>query len=409
METEFQKKYAELVVKSGLNLQKDQILVINSPIECADFTRMAAEIAYKEGAKEVVVNWKDDLLTKIKYINAKKEIFDEFPVWQKEFYVSYVNKGAAFLSIFASDPDIMRDVNPDRIMRSTKAASNALKEYNNKLMSDQNVWCVISLPTKAWAHKLFPEMQENEAVEKLWEAIFKAVRINNGDAVEEWTQHIENIKASLQYLNYYNFKFLHYKNSAGTDLIVELPENHIWQGATSKTPDGVEFIPNIPTEEVFTLPKKTGVNGTAVSSKPLVYNGNVIENFTLTFKDGRIVDFSAEKGIDSLKSLIETDEGSHYLGEAALVPYDSPISKQNILFYNTLFDENASCHLAIGKAYPTCIKNSENLSEEDLCKIGVNDSLIHEDFMIGTKDLNINGITFDGKEIDIFKNGNFVY
>lgn len=409
MKTELLEKYAKLAVKSGLNLQNDQILVINSPIECAYFTRIVAETAYKEGAKDVVVRWNDELLSKIKYLNAKEEVFDEFPDWQKEFYVSYARQGAAFLSISASDPDVMKDVNPDRIMRTVKSSNNALKEYRNRLMSDQNVWCVIAIPTEAWAQKLFAEIQKDVAVEKLWNAIFNAVRVNEGNPIDAWDLHKKNLKASMDYLNYNNFRFLHFKNSIGTDLIVELPENHIWLGGTSETPDGIEFLPNIPTEEVFTLPLKTGVNGTVVSSKPLIHNGNIIDNFTLTFKDGRIVDFSAEKGIDNLRNLIETDEGSHYLGEVALVPFDSPISKQNILFYNTLFDENASCHLAIGKAYPTCVKNSHNLTESDLQSMGVNDSLVHEDFMVGTADLDITGITFDGKQVDIFKCGNFIY
>lgn len=213
----------------------------------------------------------------------------------------------------------------------------------------------------------------------------------------------------MNFLNAHSFKFLHYKNSLGTDLTIELPQNHRWLGGSEYRPDGVEFIANLPTEEVFTLPKKTGVNGIVVSSMPLNYNGNLIENFSLQFKDGKIVDFSAEKGDDVLKNLIETDEGSHYLGEVALVPYNSPISQANILFYNTLFDENASCHLAIGKAYPVCIKNGEHMDREDLNTSGVNDSLVHVDFMLGTKDLTIIGVTAEGKETPVFSNGNFAF
>ena len=213
----------------------------------------------------------------------------------------------------------------------------------------------------------------------------------------------------MDFLNSNNFKYLQYKNSLGTDLKIELPENHLWLGGSDFTPDGIEFIANMPTEEVFTLPKKDGVNGIVVSSKPLNYNGNLIEKFSITFKQGKIVDFNAEVGYDILKSIIETDEGSHYLGEVALVPYDSPISNSNILFYNTLFDENASCHLAIGKAYPVCIKNGENLNDEELAEQGVNDSFVHEDFMVGTEDLQIIGITADGKQISIIENGNFAF
>ncbi|RKD29500.1 aminopeptidase [Thermohalobacter berrensis] len=402
-------KYARLLVKTGVNIQTNQILVITSPIECASFTRMVAKIAYEEGAKDVVINWRDELFSKIRYIHAPEEAFEEFPEWKKEFHNHYVKEGAAFLRIAASDPELMKDVNPERIAKENKVAGSALKEYRESLMSNKNVWCIASVPTKAWAKKVFPDLSEDEAVEKLWEAILKAVRVDTEDPVAAWEKHKNSLKKSMDFLNSNKFKYLHFKNSLGTDLRIELPEKHMWVGGSDFTPEGVEFIANMPTEEVFTAPKKTGVNGTVVSSKPLNHNGNLVENFSITFKDGKIVDFSAEKGYDTLKKLIETDEGSSYLGEVALVPYDSPISKSNILFYNTLFDENASCHLAIGKAYPVCIENSENMSEEELKELGVNDSLVHADFMIGTKDLEIIGITAEGEEIPIFKNGNFAY
>ncbi|EOD01216.1 aminopeptidase [Caldisalinibacter kiritimatiensis] len=402
-------KYARLIVKTGVNIQKGQILVVRSPITCADFTRTKAKVAYEEGAKDVVVDWSDELLSKIRYIQAPEEVFEEFPEWKKEFYMHYMKEGAAFISIAASDPELMKDVDPERIAKVQKVSSVALKEYRESLMSNKNVWCVASVPTKAWAKKVFPEVSEEEAVQKLWDAIFKAVRVDKEDPVAAWEEHKENLKKSLDFLNSNKFKYLHYKNSLGTDLKVELPEKHLWVGGSEFTPEGVEFMANMPTEEVFTLPKKTGVNGTVFSSKPLNYNGNLIDNFSLTFKDGEIVDFSAEKGYDTLKKLIETDEGSKYLGEVALVPHDSPISNTNILFYNTLFDENASCHFAIGKAYPVCVQNSENMTKEELEKVGVNDSLTHVDFMIGTEDLEIIGITADGQEVPVFKNGNFAY
>jgi aminopeptidase len=402
-------KYATLIVKTGLNIQKGQTLVINSPIEGASFTRLIAQTAYQAGARDVVISWKDELFSKIRFINAPEEVFDEFPTWQKELYLSYVHQGAAFLSISASDPELMKDVNPERMVKAQKASTTSLKEYRERLMSNKNTWCVVSIPTSSWAKKVFPDLSEAEAVERLWEEIFKAVRVDTDDAVTAWEQHKAKLKTSMDFLNSNEFKSLHFKNSLGTDLIVELPENHIWLGGSEYTPDGIEFIANMPTEEVFTLPKKTGVNGTVVSSLPLNYNGNLIEQFSLTFKAGKIVDFNAKKGYEILKNLIETDEGSHYLGEVALVPYDSPISRTKTLFFNTLFDENASCHLAIGKAYPVCIKDSENLEKEQLEKLEVNDSLVHEDFMIGTEDLEIIGITSEGKEIPVFKAGNFAF
>lgn len=401
-------KYARLILTIGLNLQKDQILIINSPIECAYFTRIVAETAYREGARDVVIVWKDELFSKIRFMNAPENVFEEFPNWQKELYLSYMRAGAAFLSIAANDPELMKDVNPIRLMKAQKAGNIALKEYRESLMSNKNVWCVISVPTASWAKKVFPQANEEEQIEKLWDSIFKTVRVDQPDPVDAWKRHKENLKKRMDYLNQLNLKSLHYQSALGTNLTIELPEGHLWLGGSEFTPEGLEFVANIPTEEVFTLPKRTGVNGKVVSSKPLNYNGNLIEKFDLTFKDGYIVNFNAEKGYEALKNLIETDEGSHYLGEVALVPYDSPISNSNILFYNTLFDENASCHLAIGKAYPVCLKGGDLLSSEELKNSGVNDSLVHEDFMIGTADLEITGITTTGEKIPIFKAGNFV-
>lgn len=407
MNQDLLKKYAELVVKVGVNIQKNQTLVVNSPIECCDFVREISEIAYKCGARDVEVRWKDDKLTRIKYLNAPEEVFEEFPQWQKEFYLTYAREGAAFLSISSSDPEALKGVDPNRMVKAGKATDAAIKEYVDRMMNDKNPWCVVSMPTKKWAEKVFPNVSEEAAVEKLGEAIAKTIRLNEKDPVAAWMEHKDNMIKNADFLNKHNFKYLKYKNSLGTDLKIELPKGHMWLAASSKTPEGIEFIPNMPTEEVFTLPKKTGVNGKVVSSKPLNYNGNLIENFSLTFKDGRVVEFTAEKGYEVLKSVIETDEGAHYLGEVALVPYDSPISNSNILFYNTLFDENASCHLAIGKAYPTCIKGGSDMSKEELEASDVNDSITHVDFMVGTSDLSIIGIMESGEEVTVFKDGNF--
>lgn len=402
-------KYARLIVKSGINLQKGQILVISTPVSCAHFSREIAEIAYKEGAKEVVMNWRDDLFSRVRYLYAPEEVFEEFPEWRKEFYVGYARQGAAFLSIEDDDPEVMKDVNPERIMKNTRTTQTAVKEYRDRLMTNRNQWCVVAVPSVPWAKMVFPGLSEDEAVERLWQEIFKTVKADTDDPIAAWDAHKANLKKNLDFMNSNSFKELHFKNSAGTDLKIEIPEGHIWLGGSDYTPENLEFIANMPTEEVFTLPKKTGVNGKVVSTKPLSYNGNVIDNFSLTFKDGRIVEYNAEKGYDTLKSIIETDEGARYLGEVALVPYDSPISKSGILFYNTLFDENASCHLAIGKAYPKCIKNDDKLSKEELESLGVNDSFTHVDFMVGSRDLEITGTAPDGKKVPVFRNGNFAY
>lgn len=400
-------KYADLIVKTGVNIQKGQTLVIISPIECASFARMIGENAYLAGARDVVISYKDELFTKMRFLQAPEEVFEEFPAWQKEFYLSYVKQGAAFVSIAASDPEILKGVDPARVAKVQKTSSLALQEYRERLMSNKNSWCVVSIPTTSWAKKVFPQLSPEEAVQALWEAIFKTVRVDTDNPVATWEQHTENLKKTADFLNSQQFKFLRYKNALGTDLEIELSPDHIWLGGAEYTPEGVKFVANMPTEEIFTLPKKTGVNGKVVSSMPLNYNGNLIEQFTLTFKAGKIVDFTAEEGYEVLKKLIETDEGSCYLGEVALVPYDSPISNAKILYFNTLFDENASCHLAIGKAYPICIKDGENMDKEQLEKLEVNDSLTHVDFMIGTKDLEIMGITAAGVEVPVFVKGNF--
>lgn len=401
-------KYAHLIVKAGVNIQKNQILVINSPIECAAFARFIAKIAYEEGAKDVVVNWRDEHLAKIRLLLAPDETLNEFPEWRKESYMSYAKQGAAFLSIAADDPELMKEVDPERIAKDNKVRGIALKDYSDRLMSNKNPWCVVSVPTVSWAKKVFPGISEDEAVEMLWDAILKSVWADVNDPVAAWEEHKSKLNKRSEFLNSKNFKYLIYRNSLGTNLKIELPENHMWLGGAERTLEGQTYLPNMPTQEIFTLPKKTGVNGTVVSSMPLNLNGNLVEDFSITFENGKIMAFKAEQGYDILKNLIETDEGSHYLGEVALVPENSPISNLKLLFYNTLFDENASCHLAIGRAYP-CIKDAEKLDKNQLEGLGVNDSIVHADFMIGTEDMDIIGVTASGEEIPVFRTGNFAF
>ncbi len=401
-------KYAELGVKIGTNVQKGQTLLINAPITAADFVRKAAKIAYEAGAKNVHVEWNDEVLTRTKFDLAPDEAFEEYPMWKAKGYEEMAKSGAALMSIVSMNPDLLNGVDPDRIATANKTAGKALEKFKEYVITDKISWNVIAVPSKAWAAKVFPNEEESAQVEKLWDAIFKATRADLEDPVKAWQEHNDNLHSKVDYLNKKKYKKLHYK-APGTDMTIELPEKHLWLGASSKNEKGVDFLANIPTEEVFTLPTKTGINGVVSSTKPLNYSGNLIDNFTLTFKDGKIVDFTAEKGYETLKRLIETDEGSYYLGEVALVPYDSPISNSNIIFYNTLFDENASCHLAIGSAYPTCIENGENMSKEELAKNGANDSITHVDFMIGSEDLDIDGETADGVLEPVFRKGNWAF
>lgn len=407
--TERIKAYARLLIEVGLNIQKGQPLVISSPVDCAPFARLCASAAYKAGCKEVFMNWTDDYMTREKYLHGDDSIFDMFPSWTAEFYNTVSAMGAGWLGISASDPEALSGVDPDRIRRASIASGNAIKPFRKRQMTNFFPWCVASVPTAAWAKKVYPNLEEKDAVTKLWLAILDAVRVyENDDPVKQWHTHTANLQKRVDMLNHYNFKYLKYKNSLGTDLTVELPENHIWEGGSEQTESGIDFCANMPTEEVFTAPKRDGVNGIVYASKPLVVNGNIAEGFSFQLKDGKITEITAKKGKELLEKAIAVDEGSAYLGEVALVPYDSPISNSNTLFYNTLFDENASCHLAFGEAYP-CIKDGAKMTPEELKKAGLNTSFSHEDFMVGTSDLEITGVTHDGKEIPVFQNGNFAF
>lgn len=402
-------KYVELVIQKGINIQKGQILVISSPVEVYDFTRKLVKQAYELGASEVVVHWNDEVVGKYKYVYGAEDIFDTFPEWQKESMEYYRKKGAAFLSVYATDPDILKEVDKTRVARFQKVKSLALKEYYENMMGNSNQWCVISVPTQAWAKRVFPELSTEVAISEMWKLILKIVRADKENPILEWENHLNTLKARMDYLNKKRFAKLIYRNSLGTNLEIELPEGHKWISGGEKSKAGVEFVANIPTEEIFTMPHREKVNGVVVSSKPLIYGGSVIDKFTLTFKDGEVINYSAEVGEEILGKLLSMDENSKYLGEVALVEYDSPISKSERVFYNTLFDENASCHLAFGGAYPVCLENSEGQSEEELKERGMNNSLTHEDFMIGTEDMEIVGIDSEGRETTIMKNGNFVF
>jgi aminopeptidase len=400
-------EYARLLIQVGLNVQKGQTLVISSPVECAFFARMCAQEAYDIGCREVVMNWHDDALGRMKYLHAEDAVFDTVPLWRRHFFNDYAQEGAAYLAISAADPENLKGVDGKRIVRAQQASGKALKEFDRLQMCGGFPWCIASIPIPSWAKTVFPDAAEDEAMEKLWDAIFKAVRISgDGTCVEKWHAHIATLAERLEKMNELNFKSLHYTNSLGTDLVVELPEGHVWEAGNDVTLSGQTYIANIPTEELFTSPLKTGVNGVVYSALPLVHDGNIIDRFHFVVKDGKIIEAHAEKGEETLKGAIAVDEGASFFGEVALVPYDSPISNQKILFYNTLFDENAACHIAFGEAYP-CLKGGQQMTKEELKARGLNDSITHVDFMVGTPDLSIVGTTHDGREIPVFVNGNF--
>ena len=401
------REYARLLIQVGLRVQRGQRLVISSPVECAFFARMCAEEAYAIGCKEVVMNWHDDAMARLKYLHADDSIFDEVALWRSHFFNDHALEGAAYLAISASDPENFKGVDTNRIIRAQQASGKALKDFGRLQMSSGFPWCIASIPIPSWAKTVFPEVSEEQAMEQLWDAIFQAVRVSgDGTAVEKWEQHLATLHQRLETMNRLNFKTLHYTNALGTDLTVELPEGHIWEAGDDITLSGQSFIANIPTEELFTAPLKTGVNGVVYSSMPLVHDGAIIDKFHFVVKDGKIVEAHAEKGEETLKGAIGVDEGASYFGEVALVPYDSPISNQKILFYNTLFDENAACHIAFGEAYP-CLEGGKKMSKDELKAHGLNDSFTHVDFMIGTADLSIVGTTHDGQQVPIFVDGNF--
>lgn len=408
MEKMLQERYAALVVKTGVNLQAGQLLVINAPIECADFARAIAAAAYEAGAADVSIQWKDELFSRLRYDKAPDAVFDRYPAHLQTFYQEQAKQGAAFISIAAEDPELLKDVAPDKIIRAQKAANKALEEYRERLMANYNTWCVVSVPTAAWAQKMFPTLSAQGAVQALEQAIMKTMRLDQGDALGAWERHKQLLHNRMEWLNRHHFRRLQIKTGLGTDLTIGLPKGHLWLGGAEVSKGGVAFVANMPTEEIFTLPDRVQVDGTVAASRPLVYNGNLIDDFSLTFEAGRCVDCHAKQGEALLKQLLATDAGSSFLGEVALVPYSSPISQMNLLFYNTLFDENASSHLALGKAYPVCLADSEALDKSALAAAGANDSLVHEDFMIGTADMMVTGETYAGEKVVIMKDGEFV-
>lgn len=401
------KQYARLAVEIGINVQKGQPVFIICPVEASAFAHKLTEASYEAGASEVVVRYVDEVVSRLKIQNESVETLSQVPEWLKLLEDTYTDKDAAYISVSAMNPDALKGLEMEKIVAQQKAMIEVAKKRRKALMNSENTWTIVSVPTRAWAEKIFHPAKGEEAMQLLWDAIFHVTRMNEEDPIAAWRKHIEKLSAKADYLNEKNFKVLHYKSSNGTDLHIELPKGHIWLAAAEKSRKGVSFVANMPTEEVFTLPKRDGVNGIVYSSKPLVYLGNVITDFYLEFKDGAVVNYQAKEGQDALKALLESDEGSKHLGEVALVPFDSPISNSNILFYNTLYDENASCHLALGKAYPTTIQGGDGASEEELKKLGANVSVEHSDFMIGTEDLEIIGETFDGERIPVFKNGNW--
>ena len=402
------KKYAHLIAKVGANVQKNQYVTVVATVDQEELVNYIVEDCYKLGAKLVTVDFSSDKVAKTQYKKASVKALSEYPLWKEEKQ-KYTNETLpTIIFIESSDPDALKGVDQKKVAQVNKNILPIIKKYRDQ-RENKYQWVIAGAPSKAWAKKVFPNVPANKAVAMLWDAILKTSRCEE-DPIQAWKEHNEDLGKRAAYLSSLNLDYLQYQASNGTNFKVWLNEKAVWiAGGEVIKHSGVFYNPNIPTEECFTSPIAGKAEGIVYSSKPLSYNGELIENFSIRFENGKAVEVHAEKGEHLLNEMIHMDEGACKLGEVALVPYDSPINNTGILFYNTLYDENAACHLALGMGFGNCIKDYDKYTIEELRAMGINDSGIHVDFMIGTKDLNITGYTRDGKTIQIFKNGNWAF
>ena len=401
------KKYAELIVKCGLNVKEGQEVIIGCELDQPEFVALVVEECYKSGASKVRVDWSYMPVTKISYNYRTLESLSEVTEEEKARLQHRVDTVPCRLWLDSDDPDGLTGTDSEKIAKAKMARYPILKPYIDKLENKEQ-WCIAAVPGKEWAKKVFPKLSVDKAVEKLWKSILDCSRVDS-DPIGAWKKHNANLAARCKFLNEHKFEKLEYKSSNGTDFVVGLnPRGRFAGGGEWTLGSKIYFNPNIPSEEVFTSPMKGIADGWVVATKPLSYQGKLIENFRMRFENGKAVEVHAEKNQDLLEKMIAMDEGAAYLGECALIAYDSPINNTGILFYNTLFDENASCHLAVGRGFNECLEGFENMSVEECEKAGINNSMIHVDFMIGSKDMSITGVMKDGKRIQIFKDGNWV-
>ena len=407
-------KYAELTIKVGLNLQPGQKLVLHHlrnggvPIETAPLVRELVKYAYKAGSPLVDVQWRDDQLTFAKYDYGPRDSFGEFSGWKAQGLLDVIEDGGTILTISSIDPDLLSGQDSELVDQQQRAFLDAWKPVSAHIGKNSMNWSLISIPIDGWARKVFPDLPEAEQLPALWDAIFKVCRVDRDDPIGAWETHLADLQSRAIYLNEKSFSKLHFQ-SPGTDLWLTLPEGHIWRSAGFKSQAGIPFTANIPTEEVFTLPDRTKTEGKVSSVRPLVYSGNVIDKFSLTFKEGRVVDFQAEQGQEYLENLLSVDDGARMLGEVALVPDSSPISQSGLLFYNTLLDENASCHIALGGAYRFSLDGGDKMDEDQFSARGGNSSLVHTDFMIGSNQLDVDGVLASGEKESVLKNGEWAF
>ena len=403
---ELLKKYARLIAETGVATEKGHTVVLQISVDQAPLARLITQEAYKLGAAEVIVQWTDDQIQREFLLHAATDRIENVPQSKIDQADEWLEKGASRISVVSADPDAFAGVDSQRVASYQAAAGKALMNLRKATQANKVSWTVVAAAGKQWAAKVFPDLPEEEQVDALWDQIFKTTRVYEEDPVLAWKKHDEKLAKKAEELNQEQFSALHY-TAPGTDIIIGLPKNHLWEGAGSYNARGEKFMANMPTEEVFTAPDCHRIDGYISSTKPLSYAGTIISGMKFTFKDGKVVDFSAEQGEDVLAKLLDTDEGARRLGEVALVPDPSPISQSGIIFFNTLFDENASNHLALGSAYAFSVKSGTEMSDEELAEAGLNRSQTHVDFMVGSDKMDIDGIREDGSTVPIFRNGDW--
>lgn len=398
-------RYAKLVVRKGVNVMPGQEVVLMVPVECALFARLLVSAAYEAGAGHVTVIWNDDAVTRLTYENVALAYFEQTPEWQRVQLDSLAEAGACFIFVEGADPEALKGIDPKKPAAASKAKNSQCTVFRRGLDFNVNPWCIAGAPVAAWARHVFPDVPDEVAVYRLWCAILSVARADGDDPESDWELHDATFEKNLRFLNDRHFDALQYRSANGTDFTVGLTDRHIWAGGKCETPEGHPFFPNIPTEEVFTSPDRMRADGVVHSALPLIHHGNKVEDFWLKFESGMVVEYGARLGEDTLKSILETDEGARRLGEVALISKNTPIRESETLFFDTLYDENASCHLALGVGFPECYDGGYEMSAEELREHGVNTSATHVDFMIGTDDLTITGIQADGTEVPVFVNG----
>lgn len=402
-------RYADLIVRKGAAVKPGQEVLLQAPVERADFARIIVERAYAAGAGHVTVVWFDDVVSRLEYENVDLSYFEQTPAWKVAQLNGLAEQGAAMIMLEGTDPMAFKGIDPAKPATASKARNRDCHVFREGMEFGRNAWVIAGVPVTKWASLVFPDLSADEAIYRLWVAILETARAMGDDPQQDWETHNATFEKNKRFLNEHAFDRLHYVSSNGTDLTVGMNPHHVWEGGSGRTVDGTVFFPNIPTEEVFTTPDRMRVDGIVHSALPLAHAGQLVRDFWLRFENGAVVDFDAAQGGDVLRHIIETDDNSMRLGECALISKNTPIRQSGILFYDTLYDENASCHLALGTGFPECIEGGFDMSKDELLAHGVNQSDTHVDFMIGSEDLAVTGITKDGEEVPIFVNGQWAW